>query len=191
MIFTETELPGAFIVDVNPVEDDRGLFARIYCADEFARHGLNVNVAQGNVSFNHKAGTVRGMHYQLPPAPETKLVRCTRGAILDVIVDLRPGSPTYLQHVAVELSEHNRRSLYVPEMFAHGYQTLTDRAEVTYQVSAPYTPGAERGLRHDDPQLGIRWPLAVQAISGKDASWPLLSPGAAPDRSLRKEEVAR
>ena len=189
MIFTETVLPGAFIVDVNPLEDDRGLFARIYCADEFASHGLNVNVAQGNLSFNRLAGTVRGMHYQLPPATETKLVRCTRGAVLDVIVDLRPG-PTYLQHVAVELSEHNRRALYVPEMFAHGYQTLTDRAEVTYQVSAPYTPGAERGLRHDDPQLGIRWPLAVQAISAKDASWPLLSPGAAPDWSPRKEEVA-
>ena len=178
MIFTETPLKGAFIIDVDLREDERGFFARTFCQREFAEHGLKVDVAQGNLSFNHKAGTLRGMHYQLAPAAETKLVRCTRGAILDVIVDLRPESATYLQHVAVELSEDNRRARYVPELFAHGDQALTDGAEVTYQVGEFYTPGYERGLRHDDPVLGIQWPLPVTVISGKDAAWPLLDPQA-------------
>lgn len=175
MIFTETRLSGAFIIDPEPRGDERGLFARTFCQHEFAAHGLKVEVAQTNLSFNHRAGTLRGLHFQRPPAAETKLVRCTRGAIVDVIVDLRPGSPTYLGHVAVELSEDNRRALYVPELFAHGYQTLTDGAEVTYQVGEFYTPGAEGGLRHDDPRLGISWPLPVSVISGKDAGWPLLT----------------
>ncbi|ADV65828.1 dTDP-4-dehydrorhamnose 3,5-epimerase [Deinococcus maricopensis] len=175
MIFTETPLRGAFIIDVDVREDERGGFARTYCGREFAEHGLKVDVAQANLSFNHKAGTLRGMHFQLPPFAETKLVRCTRGAILDVIVDLRPDSPTYLQHVAVELSAENRRALYVPELFAHGYQALTDGAEVVYQVGEYYTPGHERGLRHDDPRLGLQWPLPVTVISAKDAAWPLLT----------------
>lgn len=175
MIFTETELPGAFIIDVDVREDVRGGFARTFCQREFEAHGLKPEVAQCNLSYNHKAGTLRGMHYQLAPAAETKLVRATRGAILDVIVDLRPDSATYLRHVAVELSEGNRRALYVPELFAHGYQALTDGAEVTYQVGEFYTPGFERGLRFDDPALGIAWPLPVSAISDKDAAWPLLS----------------
>ncbi|UBV44330.1 dTDP-4-dehydrorhamnose 3,5-epimerase (plasmid) [Deinococcus taeanensis] len=175
MIFTETRLRGAFTVDVQAREDHRGLFARTFCQREFAEHGLKVDVAQCNLSVNHVAGTLRGMHYQLAPAAETKLVRCTRGSILDVIVDLRPDSPTYLEHVAVELTEHNRRALYVPELFAHGYQALTDGAEVTYQVGEFYTPGYERGLRFDDPRLGITWPLPVTVISDKDAAWPLLS----------------
>ena len=175
MIFCETRLRGAFTVDVQEHQDERGLFARAFCAQEFAAHGLNPATAQANLSFNHRAGTLRGLHYQLPPAAETKLVRCTRGAILDVIVDLRPQSPTYLQHVAVELTADNRRALFVPEQFAHGYQALTDGAEVTYQVSAAYTPGSERGLRHDDPALGITWPLPVTVISSKDAAWPLLA----------------
>lgn len=175
MIFTETRLSGAFIIDPEPRGDERGLFARTFCQHEFAAHGLKVEVAQTNLSFNHRAGTLRGLHFQRPPAAETKLVRCTRGAIVDVIVDLRPGSPTYLGHVAVELSENNRRALYVPELFAHGYQTLTDGAEVTYQVGEFYTPGAEGGLRHDDPRLGISWPLPVSVISGKDAAWTLLT----------------
>lgn len=175
MIFTETKLRGAFIVDLDVRGDERGFFARTFCQHEFEAHGLKPTVAQCNLSFNHKAGTLRGMHYQLAPAAETKLVRCTRGAILDVIVDLRKDSPTYLQHVAVELSEDNRRALYVPELFAHGYQALTDGAEVTYQVGEFYTPGFERGLRFDDPALGIRWPLPVTALSEKDAAWPLLS----------------
>ncbi|UIE37727.1 dTDP-4-dehydrorhamnose 3,5-epimerase [Leptodesmis sichuanensis] len=173
MIFTETKLKGAFIVDVELLADQRGAFARTFCAQEFEQHGLKPTVAQCNLSFNHKAGTIRGMHYQIPPAAETKLVRCTKGAIYDVIVDLRPASPTYRQHIGVELSADNRRALYVPELFAHGYQALTDGAEVVYQVGEFYTPGYERGLRYDDPAFGISWPLPVTVISEKDASWPL------------------
>jgi dTDP-4-dehydrorhamnose 3,5-epimerase len=174
VIFTETELAGAFIIDVEDKPDDRGFFARTFCQHEFEAHGLKPQVAQCNVSFNHRAGTLRGMHYQVEPATETKLIRCTAGAIVDVIVDMREGSPTYLRHIAVELTAANRRALYVPGMFAHGYQTLTDDAEVTYQVGEFYTPGYERGLRHDDPALGIDWPVPVTTISDKDAAWPLL-----------------
>lgn len=179
MIFTETQLKGAFIIDLKLAEDERGGFARTFCQREFEERGLKQGVAQCNLSFNHKAGTLRGMHYQVTPAAETKLVRCTRGAILDVIVDLRPG-PTYLEHVAVELSADNRRALYVPELFAHGYQALTDGAEVSYQVGEFYTPGYERGLRYDDPRLGLSWPLPVSVISQKDAAWPLLTGEAVP-----------
>ena len=175
MIFRETALPGAFTVDIQEYRDERGLFARTFCAQEFEAHGLNPLTVQTNLSFNARAGTLRGLHYQLPPAAETKLVRCTRGAVLDVIVDLRPESSTYLQHVAVELSADNRRALFVPQRFAHGYQTLTDDAEVSYQVSEYYRPGAERGLRFDDPALGIRWPLLPGPVSTKDAAWPLLT----------------
>lgn len=175
MIFRETALPGAFTVDIQEHRDERGLFARTFCAQEFEAHGLNPLTVQTNLSFNARAGTLRGLHYQLPPAAETKLVRCTRGAVLDVIVDLRPESPTYLQHVAVELSADNRRALFVPQRFAHGYQTLTDDAEVSYQVSEYYQPGAERGLRFDDPALGIRWRLPPGPVSTKDAAWPLLT----------------
>ncbi|GIX15429.1 MAG: dTDP-4-dehydrorhamnose 3,5-epimerase [Paracoccaceae bacterium] len=174
MIFTETHLKGAFIIDLEERRDHRGFFARTFCAREFEAHGLKPVVAQANLSFNHRRGTLRGLHFQRPPAAETKLVRCTAGAIHDVIVDLRPESPTYLQHVGVELSAANRRALYVPEMFAHGYITLTDGAEVIYQVGEFYTPGAEGGLRWDDPALGIDWPVAVEVISEKDAAWPLI-----------------
>lgn len=174
MIFTETPLRGAFVIDLEPRVDERGFFARTFCAREFEEHGLRPLVAQANVSFNLRSGTLRGMHYQLPPAAETKLVRCTRGAILDVIVDLREISPTYLQHFGVELTAENRRALYVPELFAHGYLTRTDEAEVEYQVSEFYTPGQERGMRYDDPALGIAWPMPIQVISDKDAAWPLL-----------------
>lgn len=174
MIFTETPLRGAFVIDLEPRVDERGFFARTFCAREFEEHGLRPLVAQANVSFNLRSGTLRGMHYQLPPAAETKLVRCTRGAILDVIVDLRENSPTYLQHFGVELTAENRRALYVPELFAHGYLTRTDEAEVEYQVSEFYTPGQERGMRYDDPALGIAWPMPIQVISDKDAAWPLL-----------------
>lgn len=173
MIFTETELKGAFIIDLEERHDHRGFFARTFCAKEFEMHGLKPTVAQCNLSFNHKKGTLRGMHYQTPPAAETKLVRCTQGAIYDVIVDMRPDSPTYLSYIGVELTEDNRRALYVPEMFAHGYQALTDGAEVVYQVGEFYTPGYERGLHYDDPILGIEWPLPVTEISQKDATWPL------------------
>lgn len=173
MLFTETKLKGAFIIDLDHREDNRGFFARTFCAKEFEEHGLKPTVAQCNSSFNHKKGTLRGMHYQVPPAAETKLIRCTGGAIYDVIIDMRPDSPTYKLHIGVELSEDNRRALYVPEMFAHGYQALTDGAEVTYQVGEFYTPGYERGLRYNDPVFGIEWPEEVTVISEKDAAWPL------------------
>lgn len=172
MRFIETSFSGAFILELEHRADDRGFFARSFCQKEFEAHGLKPFVAQCNTSFNHREGTMRGLHYQLPPAAETKLVRCTRGAILDVIVDLRPDSPTYLKHVAVELTQDNRRQLYVPEMFAHGYLTLSDGAEVTYQVGEFYTPGCERGIRYDDPLLGIKWPIPIEVISQKDASLP-------------------
>ena len=146
MIFLETKLKGALILDLDRREDNRGFFARVFCQREFAEHGLKPLIAQANIAFNKKKGTLRGMHFQFPPAAETKLVRCTRGAILDIIVDLRPESPTYLQHIAVELSEDNSRALYVPERFAHGYQVLRDKTETSYQVGEFYTPGSEGGL---------------------------------------------
>lgn len=173
MKFIETKLKDAFIIDLDVRSDDRGGFARTFCAKEFEEHGLKPTVAQCNMSFNYKAGTLRGMHYQVAPACETKLVRCTKGAIYDVIIDMRPDSPTYMQHIGVELTEENRRALYVPEMFAHGYQALTDGAEVVYQVGEFYTPGYERGLRYNDPTFGIEWPMPVTVISEKDAAWPL------------------
>jgi len=173
MLFKETHLKGAFVIDLERREDSRGFFARMFCANEFEQHGLKPTIVQGNLSFNHKAGTMRGMHMQLPPAPETKLVRCTRGRIYDVIVDLRPESPTYLQHFGIELTDDNRTALYVPEMFAHGYQALTDGAEVTYLVGEFYTPGTEKGYRYNDPAFGIQWPIPVNVISDKDANWPL------------------
>lgn len=174
MIFTETALKDAFIIDLEEKADARGFFARTFCAEEFAAHGLKPTVAQCNLSFNHQKGTLRGMHYQILPAAETKLIRCTQGAIYDVIIDMRPESPTYLSHIGVELTAENRRALYVPEMFAHGYQALTDGAEVVYQVGEFYTPGYERGLRYDDPLLGISWPLSATEMSEKDRNWPLL-----------------
>src|SRR3954452_7779415 len=174
MIFTETRLKGAFLVDIERREDSRGFFARVFCQKEFEERGLKPVIAQANIAFNNRRGTVRGMHFQYPPAAETKFVRATRGSILDIIVDLRPESPTYLQHVAVELTADNHRGLYVPERFAHGYQVLEDATETSYQVGAFYTPGAEGGLLHDDPALGLTWPLPVTEISDKDRSWPLL-----------------
>lgn len=174
MRFTQTKLADAFIIDVEPFTDQRGFFARAYDAREFAEHGLTPDVAQANLSYNTKAGTVRGMHYQVAPTTEAKLVRCVRGALYDVIVDMRPESPTYLQWVGVELSVDNGRALFVPEMFAHGFQTLDDDVLAYYQVSEFYTPGTEHGLRYDDPALGIQWPAEVTVISDKDASWELL-----------------
>jgi dTDP-4-dehydrorhamnose 3,5-epimerase len=174
MIFTETVLKDAFIIDLEEKLDHRGFFARSFCAQEFEAHGLKPTVAQCNLSFNYKKGTIRGMHYQILPAAETKLIRCTKGAIYDVIIDMRPESPTFLSHIGVELTPENRRALYVPEMFAHGYQALTDETEVVYQVGEFYTPGYERGLRYDDPFFNIDWPLDVTEISEKDLNWPLL-----------------
>lgn len=171
MIFTETSLPGAFVIDLERREDSRGYFARTFCQHELAEHGLKPVIAQANAAYNITAGTVRGMHFQFPPRAETKIVRCTRGAIVDIIVDLRPESPTYLQSVSVELNEENGRALYVPERFAHGYQTLLDGTETSYQVGEFYAPETEGGLAYDDPRLGLAWPLPVAAISEKDAQW--------------------
>jgi dTDP-4-dehydrorhamnose 3,5-epimerase len=172
MRFTPTRLSGAFILDPERREDARGHFARTFCRREFEAHGLKPDIAQANVAWNARKGTLRGMHYQVAPAAETKLVRCTRGALWDVIVDLRPESPTFLEHVGVELSAENGRQFFVPELFAHGYITLADDTEAAYQVGEFYAPDAERGIRFDDPALGIAWPIPVTVISEKDAAWP-------------------
>jgi dTDP-4-dehydrorhamnose 3,5-epimerase len=178
MIFTKTTLADAWTLDLEPRGDARGFFARTMCKDEFARHGLIADYVQQNTSYSAEAGTLRGLHFQRGSAAEAKLVRCLRGAICDVIVDLRAQSPTYLKHAAFELTDQNRRQLYVPTGFAHGYQTLVEETEVSYLVSSPYTPSTEDGLRYDDPTLGIAWPLKVLNISDKDLSWPLLNPSA-------------
>jgi dTDP-4-dehydrorhamnose 3,5-epimerase len=174
MIFTETKLKDAFIIDIERREDSRGFFARVFCQKEFEAHGLKPIIAQSNIAFNLRKGTLRGMHFQYPPAPETKFVRCTRGSILDIIVDLRPESETFLQHIAVELSEDNHRGLYVPERFGHGYQVLRDNTETSYQVGEFYTPGVEGGLLYNDPRLNLEWPLPVTEISDKDRDWKKL-----------------
>ena len=176
MIFRETTLKGAFIIDLEPSEDDRGSFARFFCRREFERHGLNPTLAQGSVSFNRRRGTLRGMHYQAAPCREAKVVRCTRGSIHDVIVDLREDSPTHLQWLAVELSAANQRMVYVPEDFAHGFQSLDDGSEVLYHISEFYSPEHARGLRWDDPLLNIAWPFSRLIISPRDLSYPFLAP---------------
>ena len=168
MIFAETKLKGAFIIDLDRKTDERGFFARAFCQNEFRDHGLKPVIAQANVASNAKKGTLRGMHFQYPPAAESKLVRCTRGAIHDIIVDLRPESPTYLEHIAVELNEDNMTALYVPERFAHGFQVLRDNTETSYQMGEFYKPNAESGLRYDDPRLRLKWPLPVSMVSPKD-----------------------
>lgn len=168
MRFTETVLSGAFVVEIDPVQDERGFFARSWCQQEFAAHGLNPNLAQCNISFNKKRGTLRGMHYQEKPHEEAKLVRCTRGVIFDVIVDLRPDSPTHRRWFGVELSADNHRMLYVPEGVAHGFQTLEDDSEVFYQMSVVHHPEAARGVRFDNPEFAIAWPIADKIISTRD-----------------------
>jgi len=174
MIFIETKLQGAFIIDIERREDVRGFFARVFCQHEFADHGLKPVIAQANIGFNRRRGTLRGMHFQFPPAAETKLVRCTRGGIMDIIVDLRPESPTYLQNISVELNEDNSRALYIPERFAHGYQVLRDNTETSYQVGEFFTPGCEGGLPFDDPRLALQWPLPITIVSDKDRAWKRL-----------------
>jgi dTDP-4-dehydrorhamnose 3,5-epimerase len=173
VIFKETKLQGAYLIQLKELVDDRGFFARTWCQREFDEMGLVARIVQANMSFNHKKGTLRGMHYQVSPYEETKLIRCTRGAIYDVIVDLRADSPTYCQWIGAELTADNHHMLFVPEGFAHGFQTLKDDTEVTYQVSQFYTPGAERGARYDDTAFGIDWPIPVSAISDKDKGWPV------------------
>ena len=173
MNFTETHIPGAFVVDLERREDDRGFFARAWDVNEFARHGLSTRLVQANVSYNRAAGTLRGMHFQRAPHEEAKLIRCTRGAVYDVIVDLRPDSEAFKRWLGAELSAENGRAVYVPEGCAHGYQTLTDGAETFYLVSELYAPESEGGVRWDDPAFGIAWPEAGRrVISPKDASWP-------------------
>ncbi|MDX8392430.1 MAG: dTDP-4-dehydrorhamnose 3,5-epimerase [Mariprofundaceae bacterium] len=168
MIFTETELAGAFVIDIEPMQDERGFFARSWCKNEFARHGLNSDLQQCNISYNNKKGTLRGMHYQRPPHEEVKLVRCVRGAIYDVIVDLRADSATFLRWQGVKLSEKNRSALYIPEGFAHGFLTLSDAVEVVYQMSSCFVSGSAAGIRWDDPTIGINWPHQPRCISEKD-----------------------
>jgi dTDP-4-dehydrorhamnose 3,5-epimerase len=172
MIFTDAGLDGAYLIEPEPHADDRGFFARSFCQHEFADHGLASTMVQGNISYTARAGTIRGMHYQIPPAGEAKYIRVMSGSIHDVIIDLRPWSPTYLRHIGVELSAANRLGIYVPPLFAHGHQALTDDVEITYLVSEFYTPGVERGIRYDDEAFAIDWPLPVTVVSDKDATWP-------------------
>ena len=185
MIFTETKLKGAFIVELERREDQRGFFARTFCQREFQEHGLNPHVAQCNMSSSKRKGTLRGMHFQAAPYEEAKLVRCTRGAIYDVVVDLRPESPTYKQWAAVELTADNHCMLYIPEDCAHGYQTLVDDTEICYQTSNFYAPDYARGVRYDDPEFRMSWPLPVESISDADRCWPDFQ-GSAERRSHRK-----
>lgn len=177
MRFIDTAIAGLWIIELEPHGDERGFFARTFDIDEFAEHGLAAGFVQNNLSYNRQRGTLRGFHYQDERAPEAKLIRCVRGAVQQVAVDLRPGSNTYLRHVAVELSAKNRRALYIPELCAAGMQTLEDDSELSYQVTGFYTPAAERGLHHADPVVGVSWPLPVAVISDKDRSWPMLDPG--------------
>jgi dTDP-4-dehydrorhamnose 3,5-epimerase len=178
MKIRETRLPGVFELDVEPVRDDRGFFARTFDREVFAAHGLVSEVVQASVSYNTRLGTLRGLHYQANPHEEEKLVRCVRGAIYDVIVDLRPDSPTYCEWIAVELDEESRRAVYIPKGLAHGFQTLTPDAEILYQISTPYVPGSARGVRWDDPAFGIVWPevAAGRTMSERDASYPDFRP---------------
>lgn len=172
MIFRPTELPDAYLIEIEPRFDERGFFARAWCQEEFMAHGLNPRLVQCNISYNRVAGTLRGMHYQVAPSAEAKLVRCTSGAIYDVIIDMRPSSPTYLRHMGATLSAENRTMLYVPEGFAHGFLTLADDTEVFYQMSEFYAPEYARGARWNDPQFGIVWPGDVHCISERDATYP-------------------
>jgi dTDP-4-dehydrorhamnose 3,5-epimerase len=175
MTFQETALPGAFVIDVSPVRDDRGVFARTFCSRTFRDRRLADVFVQTNHVVTARRGTIRGLHYQLPPAAEAKLIRCVRGAIQDVMVDLRRGSPTFLQWHSEVLSGNNLRMVYVPAGFAHGFQTLEDGAVATYQVSAPYTPERERAVRYDDPAVNVAWLVPEVIVSAKDANWPLLA----------------
>ena len=177
MIFHPTGLEGAYLIEPERRGDDRGFFARIFCEEEFAAQGLETRFIQANNSLTGRQGTLRGMHYQLPPNAEVKLVRCVRGALHDVIVDLRPDSPSFRRSFGADLTAENRLMMYVPRGFAHGFVTLTEDAEAIYLVSAAYAPAQERGLRFDDPALGIEWPLPPQELSAKDAAWPAFDAG--------------
>jgi dTDP-4-dehydrorhamnose 3,5-epimerase len=176
MIFTETKLSGAFIITIQRIEDQRGFFARTFCQSEFREHGLNPNLVQCNISYNRKVGTLRGMHFQVNPHWEAKLVQCVRGSIFDVIIDLRPESPTYTEHIGVTLTAQDHNMLFVPERFAHGFITLEDDTDVFYQMSEFYTPASARGFRWNDSVFEIKWPLQPSILSERDASYPEFSP---------------
>jgi len=176
VIFRELELPGAHLIELEPHRDDRGFFARTWCRREFEEAGLETRVAQCNLSYNERRGTLRGMHFQAPPREEVKLVRCVRGALYDVIVDLRTESPTFGEHAAVKLDADRRRTLYVPEGVAHGFQTLEDDTEVHYQMSEFYAPNHGRGYRPDDPAFGIDWPVEPAIVKDRDLEWPDFDP---------------
>ena len=181
MLFTESPLAGAFIIDPEQREDERGFFARVWCRDEFAQRGLETRLVQCSISYNAKGGTLRGMHFQAEPYPEVRIVRCTRGSIFDVIIDLRRGSPTFTRHYGIALSAENRRMLYIPRHFAHGFQTLEDDTEVMYQMSEFYHPESARGVRWNDPAFGINWPEPdVRIMAERDASYPDFSAASLP-----------
>jgi dTDP-4-dehydrorhamnose 3,5-epimerase len=172
LIFKETKLPGAFVIEPEPLADQRGFFARTFCRKEFEAHGINAHVEQCNISFNKRKGTLRGMHFQVTPFAEAKLVRCTSGSIYDVIIDLRPSSPTFKQYFAAELTAENRTTLFIPEGFAHGFQTLRDDTEVFYQMGQSYSAEHARGVRWNDPAFGIEWPTGERIIIERDRNYP-------------------
>jgi dTDP-4-dehydrorhamnose 3,5-epimerase len=172
VIFTALRLPGAYAIEPEPAADDRGFFARLWCAKEFSDRGLRTDFMQSSISSNRRRGTLRGLHYQLPPHAEAKLVRCIRGAAFDCVVDLRPESPTYLQWHAIELTAENGRAVYIPEGIAHGFQTLADNTELLYEITAPFAPESARGLRWNDTALSIKWPLDEPILSSRDRSYP-------------------
>jgi dTDP-4-dehydrorhamnose 3,5-epimerase len=194
MIFEKTPVTGVHVIRLEARQDDRGLFARVFCESEFAAQGLETKYVQSNLSMSRQRGTLRGMHYQIGTAAEVKVVRCTSGALYDVALDLRPDSPTFGRSFGLELSADNRTTLYIPRGCAHGFITLTDNAEVTYLVSAPYSPQQERGVRYNDPRFSIAWPIAPVAISPKDAQWPDFEPvfhGSEELRGFIKADSAR
>lgn len=172
MIFTATPLAGVYIIEPRKIEDDRGFFARILCRDEFTKQGLNQHLTQTNISRTHRRGTMRGLHFQQPPHAEIKIARCTRGAVYDVMVDLRRESRTFKRSFGVELTQDNFKAVYVPEGFAHGYLTLADNSEVYYHTSEVYHPESATGVRYDDPEFGIEWPIEIAVISRQDREWP-------------------
>lgn len=174
MKFIKTELEGAYLIELVKIGDDRGYFSRAWCKETFAKQGLNSNIEQINTSYNAEAGTLRGLHYQAAPNAEVKIVQCIRGSIFDVIVDMRPDSPTYKQWFGLELKENSLKLLYVPEGFAHGYQATSDNSAILYPASTFYAPESEKGVRWDDPSIGIEWPMAPVNLSDKDKQWPLV-----------------
>ena len=174
MIFTETSLKGSYLIDLHLVQDERGWFARTYCKNEFAKIGHTLEWVQMNHSFTQQMGTIRGMHYQQPPFSEIKMVRCISGAVFDVIIDLRKGSPNFLKYVGVELSSSNKKMIYIPEGFAHGFQTLADNSELIYHHSQFYMPGVEAGIRYDEPAVNIGWPLPAINVSARDLHHPMI-----------------